>query len=60
MILLDKNNSETFQTYDYVSSGTYVCLQCGGQSQKGIITVKQGEMLPECKECGYTYWIKVM
>lgn len=57
---MDKNNSETFQTYDYVSSGTYVCLQCGGQSQKGIITVKQGEMLPECKECGYTYWIKVI
>ena len=59
-MLLNSGNSETFQTYDTVDEGTYVCLQCGGQDKKGIITVKQGEMLPECKECGYTYWAKMM
>ena len=51
--------SETFQTYDIVDSGTYVCMQCGGENKKGIITVKQNEMLPECKECGYTTWIRI-
>lgn len=51
--------SETFQTYDTVDKGTYVCAQCGGENKNGIISVKQGEMLPECKECGYTTWFKL-
>ena len=61
MILLkDFNFSESFQTYDTVEKGTYVCMQCGNEKKNGIVTVKQGEMLPECKECGFTNWIKVM
>lgn len=51
--------SETFQSYDTVSGGTYICMQCGNETKKGIVTVKQGEMLPECEECGYTTWIKL-
>ncbi len=51
--------SETFQTYDTVDKGTYVCLQCGGENKKGIVIVKQNEMLPECEECGYTTWIRI-
>lgn len=54
------NTSETFNTYDIVDQGTYVCMQCGGENANGLITVKQDEMLPECKECGYTTWIKIM
>lgn len=52
-------SSETFQTYDVVEKGTYVCMQCGNENKKGLITVKQNEMLPECKECGFTTWIKI-
>lgn len=54
------DTSETFYTYDIVNKGTYVCMQCGGEDKKGLITVKQGEMLPECEVCGYTTWIKIM
>lgn len=57
---MDSGYSETFATYESVDKGTYVCMQCGGENKKGIVTVKQGEMLPECKECGYTTWIKIM
>lgn len=39
--------------------GIYVCMQCGNDTEKGIITVKQGEQMPECKECGYTTWLKI-
>lgn len=57
---MDRNPySETFQTYETVSKGTYVCMQCGGEHKKGIVTVMQGEMLPKCEECGYTTWIKI-
>lgn len=52
---MDSSCSETFATYETVSKGTYVCMQCGGENQSGIITIKHsGEILPECKECGYT------
>lgn len=57
---MDSGYSETFATYETVDKGIYVCMQCGGKNKKGIVTVKQGEMLPECKECGYTTCIKVM
>ena len=57
---MDSGYSETFATYETVDKGIYVCMQCGGKNKKGIVTVKQGEMLPECKECGYTTWSKVM
>ena len=57
---MDSGYSETFATYETVDKGIYVCMQCGGKNKKGIVTVKQGEMLPESKECGYTTWIKVM
>lgn len=57
---MDSGYSETFATYETVDKGIYVCMQYGGKNKKGIVTVKQGEMLPECKECGYTTWIKVM
>jgi DNA-directed RNA polymerase subunit RPC12/RpoP len=58
---MDNSCSETFVTYETVNKGTYVCMQCGGENQSGIITIKhRGEMLPECKECGYTTWLKVM
>lgn len=56
---MSNRNSETFQTYEYVHAGTYVCMQCGNQNQNGIATLKENEMLPECEECGYTTWIKV-
>lgn len=53
--------SGTFETYDTVDKGTYVCMQCGGENSNGVIVIKHtGEMLPECKECGYNTWIKVM
>lgn len=52
--------SETFNTYDIVDKGTYACMQCGGENNHGMVTIKQGEMLPECKKCGYTTWIKIM
>lgn len=52
---MDSGYSETFATYETVDKGTYVCMQCGGENKHGIITIKHsGEMLPECKECGYT------
>lgn len=54
--MFDNTSSDTFQTYDTVDKGTYVCMQCGGENQKGIVTVEQGEMLPEC---GYTTWFKL-
>ena len=58
---MDSGYSETFATYETVDKGTYVCMQCGGKNKRGIITIKHSsEMLPECKECGYTTWIKVM
>ena len=57
---MDNGYSETFATYEFADKGTYVWMQCGGENKKGIVTVKQGEMLPECKECGYTTWIKIM
>lgn len=56
---MSNNYSETFQTYECVHAGTYVCVQCGNQNQNGIIALKENEMLPECEECGYTTWIKV-
>lgn len=56
---MDANYSDTFQTYDTVGSGTYVCIQCGGENEKGVVTLKNNEMLPECKCCGYTTWIKL-
>lgn len=52
--------SKMLHTYDIVNnSGDYVCMQCGNEAKKGIVTLKAGEMLPECKECGETMWIKL-
>lgn len=52
--------SKILQTYDIVNSnGDYICLQCGNETQKGIVTLKTGEMLPECEECGETMWAKL-
>lgn len=55
----NSNFSETFQTYDIADKGKYVCMQCGNEDKNGIVSMKQDEMLPECKKCGYTSWIKI-
>lgn len=58
---MDNHHSETFNTYDTVNCGTYVCMQCGNENNNGIVSIKhRGETLPECDECGYTTWIKIM
>lgn len=57
---MEYNYSETFHTYDTVAAGTYVCMQCGGEKEKSVVTLKKGEMLPECRYCGYTIWMKVL
>lgn len=56
---MSDDTSQAFNTYDIAEKGTYVCMQCGNDTEKGIITVKQGEQMPECKECGYTTWLKI-
>lgn len=56
---MDNNSSDTFQTYETVGAGTYVCMQCGGENKKARITFKKKEMLPECEICGYTIWLKI-
>lgn len=56
---MSDDTSQALNTYDIAEKGIYVSMQCGNDTQKGIITVKQGEQMPECKECGYTTWLKI-
>lgn len=57
---MDNLFSDSLQTYDIAKKGKYFCMQCGGQDASAIISVKDGEMLPECKKCGFTTWVKIL
>lgn len=49
------------QTGDKPEPGTYVCMQCNqnGFDNPECVIIAKDEKLPKCKNCDYTYWMKV-
>lgn len=48
------------QSHEKVTAGTYICMQCdkGNSDKPTKIVLKKSDTLPECPNCGITYWMK--
>lgn len=49
------------QTSDKAESANYVCMQCNenGHETPDCVVASKDSKLPECKNCGATYWMKI-
>jgi transcription elongation factor Elf1 len=41
--------------------GTYKCLECGEAGGSQTVTMKKGDAMPSCSDCGGSegHWVKV-
>ena len=46
------------QTGETVYTGMYACMNCphDKNEDKAVVLLHKREKLPECPECGITYW----
>ena len=49
------------QTGDEAEAGFYACMNCPHDKAEdnGVCVLDKKGKLPECPECGNTYWIKI-